>query len=370
MPSKVGCQCTHCVVISFLYCCMLLLHRAITLLEIQWVLTALRYWFLFFFFIFILQRKLFFSFYTTKSSCPETFFFHFFTSPMNSRNTLCAKFCTVVNLHSHTKNKFKANRGFDLHKTFPSTTKRVFHCVNLSLRKQMPLDATRASWTQHETQASCFNCKRQSGRVIRLRSPRSRWWATSEVKRIFSKMRFFSLSLSHSLSLSLYLPLFFLQRTLLPKQREGCYRRTLYERKRRITFVVRIFISKNYGPFEGFSTIHFGASGNPSLFDFACESTGCCASFIQSRVRLRVTTDSVGPRWPTPERETFPRSEHRDAPVDRRIHFVVKICCTRRDFSSWKNLCASAHFNTKSLVISHTFKGIWLTGTCIEIIEI
>ena len=199
MPSKVGCQYTHSAVISFLYRYMLLLHRAITLLEIQWVLTALRYWL---FFIFLLQKKLFFSLYTAKNSCPQSFFSILFISSVNSRNTLC----TVVNLHSHMKNRFKANRGFDLHKTFTSTTKRVFHCVNLSLGKQMPLDATRASWTQNETQASCFNCKRQSGRVIRLRFPRSRWWATSEVKRIFSKMRFFPLSLSLSLSLSSHAP--------------------------------------------------------------------------------------------------------------------------------------------------------------------
>lgn len=83
----------------------------------------------------------------------------------------------------------------------------------------------------------------------------------------------------------------------------------LYERNRRITFVVRIFISKNYDSFEGFSTIHFGASGNPSLFDFAYESTGCCASFIQIRMHLRVTTDSMGARALPRQKQTFPRFE-------------------------------------------------------------
>lgn len=106
---------------------------------------------------------------------------------------------------------------------------------------------------------------------------------------------------SFSFSFSLFLSFFSSSAT---SSSRGSYREkervygtdgTLYERNRRITFVVRIFISKNYGPFEGFSTIHFGVSGNPSLFDFACESTECRASFMPSRVHLRVTTDSVRP---------------------------------------------------------------------------
>lgn len=106
---------------------------------------------------------------------------------------------------------------------------------------------------------------------------------------------FLSPSLSLSFSLSFHLPLHLPPEVYREKERIYGTDGTLYERNRRITFVVRIFISKNYGPFEGFSTIHFGVSGNPSLFDFACESTECRASFMPSRVHLRVTTDSVRP---------------------------------------------------------------------------
>lgn len=42
---------------------------------------------------------------------------------------------------------------------------------------------------------------------------------------------------------------------------------------------LRIFISKNYAPFEGSSTIRFGDRRNPSLFGFACERSGWRAIF-------------------------------------------------------------------------------------------
>lgn len=138
----------------------------------------------------------------------------------------------------------------------------------------------------------------------------SRGRAMSEIKRIFSKMRFpflsfFSFFSSFSLfpSSITHLPPMYRE-----KERGRDTDGTPYERNRRITFVVRIFISKNYGPFEGFSTIHFGVSGNPSLFEFACESTECRASFMPGRVHLRVTTDSVRP-CAIPRKEVLPRFE-------------------------------------------------------------
>lgn len=67
-----------------------------------------------------------------------------------------------------------------------------------------------ALWNTSEL---CFNCKRRSGRVIRLRSPRSRRRATSEVKRILSKMR------------SFFFFFFFFHCALLLRRSEGCYRR-------------------------------------------------------------------------------------------------------------------------------------------------
>ena len=106
---------------------------------------------------------------------------------------------------------------------------------------------------------------------------------------------FSSLFLIFSFSLFFHLSLHLPPEVYRERERVHGTDGTLYERNRRITFVVRIFISKNYGPFEGFSTIHFGVSGNPSLFDFVCESTECRASFMPSRVHLRVTTDSVRP---------------------------------------------------------------------------
>lgn len=122
------------------------------------------------------------------------------------------------------RNKFTFDRKdrFDLSQwgfdpaSFPAAAENASHCVNLSLGKQISWDGARASWTHCETQASCFNCKRRFRRVIRLCSPRSRGRATSEIKRIFSKMRFLFLpffsfflspSLSLSFSLSFHLPL-------------------------------------------------------------------------------------------------------------------------------------------------------------------